>query len=254
MRLTTVGTGNAAPSPRRVNAGHLVEAGQTRLLMDCGSGVVHRMATLGIDWRAITHVAITHFHYDHTLDVPTLFYAWVYGALHRRAEPVTLIGPPGTEALLQQMGALAADDLRAKGFPVAIRELAHGSAVEAGDLRVEAHKVPHTAESIAYSVTQGGRRVVYTGDTGPDPAFRAWAAGADVLLSECSLPRSMAVPTHMTPEDCAELAAEARPGVLALTHFYPPVEGEDIRGIIASRFDGAVVLAEDGWFTEIEDG
>ena len=57
MRLVTVGTGAAAPSPHRVCAGHLVAAGDVRLLMDCGSGVVHRMAALRLDWRAITHVA-----------------------------------------------------------------------------------------------------------------------------------------------------------------------------------------------------
>lgn len=253
MRLTTIGTGTAAPSATRVNAGHLIEAGDTRLLMDCGSGVVHRMATLGIDWRTITHVAITHFHYDHILDVPTLFFAWVYGTLPRRSAPVEVIGPPGIEALFDRLGALIGVDLRAKEFPVAIRELPHGGLLEAGPLRVAAHKVPHTEESIAYSVTHGARRVVYTGDTGRDAAFRAWAAGADVLLSECSLPASMAMATHLTPEDCAELAGEAKPGMLALTHFYPPVEGVDIRGIVASRFGGEVVLAVDGWSTEIED-
>ena len=50
MRLTTVGTGTAAPVRDRVQAGHLVENGDVRLLLDCGSGVAFRLATLGIDW------------------------------------------------------------------------------------------------------------------------------------------------------------------------------------------------------------
>lgn len=255
MHLTTVGTGTAAPSAARVNAGHLITSGDTRLLLDCGSGVVHRMAALGLDWRGVTHIALTHFHYDHLLDIPTLFYAWRYGTLPPRTEAVELIGPPGTEALLERLGTLIGEDLRQKGFPVAVRELPHGSACEAGQLRLEAHKVPHTPESIAYSVSStGGRRVVYTGDTGFDPALGIWAAGADVLLAECSLPAAMQMATHLTPELCAELAASARPGMLALTHFYPPVEREDIRGIVARRYEGDVVLATDGWFTEIEDG
>jgi ribonuclease BN (tRNA processing enzyme) len=76
MRLTTIGTGAAAPTPYRVCAGHLVEAGATRLLLDCGSGVVHRMAQLGIGWMEITHLALTHFHADHTSDVATLVFGW----------------------------------------------------------------------------------------------------------------------------------------------------------------------------------
>ena len=76
MRLTTIGTGTAAPSRGRVQSGHLVEAGAVRLLMDCGSGVASRMADLGVQWQTITHLAITHFHADHVVDLPTLLYAW----------------------------------------------------------------------------------------------------------------------------------------------------------------------------------
>ena len=87
MRLTTIGTGTAAPSAARVNAGHLVEAGDVRLLLDCGSGVAHRMEGLGLDWRGITHVALTHFHADHTSDLATLFVAWRWGQLPPRSAP-----------------------------------------------------------------------------------------------------------------------------------------------------------------------
>jgi hypothetical protein len=59
LRLTTIGTGPPPVGDARA-AGHLVEAASVRLLLDCGSGVVHRMAALGVDWPAITHVALTH--------------------------------------------------------------------------------------------------------------------------------------------------------------------------------------------------
>ena len=87
-----------------MNAGHLVEAGPVRLLMDCGGGVVHRLATLGLDWAGVTHVALTHFDQDHTSDVAALFLAWRYGQLPPRAEPVTVLGPPGTRALMERVG------------------------------------------------------------------------------------------------------------------------------------------------------
>ena len=56
---------------------------------------------------------------------------------------------------------------------------------------------------------------------------------------------------HLTPRRCGELAEIARPRRLVLTHFYPPVEQVDIRGIVRERFDGEVTLAEDGWSIEI---
>jgi ribonuclease BN (tRNA processing enzyme) len=63
----------------------------------------------------------------------------------------------------------------------------------------------------------------------------------------------MAVAGHLTPESDGELAAAARPALLALTHFYPPVERVDVRAIVGARFDGPVALAHDGWSTEIPD-
>ena len=254
MRLTTIGTGAAAPDAARVNAGYLVEAGGVRLLLDCGSGVVHRMAGLGLDWPGITHLALTHFHADHTSDLATLFVAWRHGQLPPRSAPLVVVGPPGTRALLERHAAALWDKLLTPGFPVEVRELEPGGATALGDgVTLSSRKVPHTDESVAYSVERGGRRIVYTGDTAPDAALGPWAAGCDVLLAECSLPAEMAVAGHLTPESVGELAAAARPALLALTHFYPPVERVDVRAIVGARFDGPVVLAHDGWSTEIPD-
>jgi len=254
MRLTTIGTGTATPSPARVNAGHLIETGDVRLLIDCGSGVVHRMATIGADWLGITHVALTHFHPDHTLDLTTLWYAWRYGTLPVREAPLELIGPPGTAALMQAFAGLYGPTLTTPPWPMAVRELPFGSGLELGSgLRIDSLKVPHTEESVAYSMSRGARRVVFTGDTGESDSLGDWAKGCDVLLAECSLPDAMAIPLHLTPARCAALAERAAPKHLALTHFYTVVEREDIRGIIEPRYAGPVTLTFDGWTTEIED-
>jgi len=254
MRLTTVGTGTAAPWPGRVQSGHLIDAGNVRLLMDCGSGIATRLADVRIEWQTITHLAITHFHADHIVDIPTLLYAWRYGQLPPRSERLDIIGPVGTLQLLSRFAAIFGDDLLALGYPLSIREMVPGDGIALADgVHLRCTKVPHTEESVAYSVEAGGRRIVYTGDTGPDGALGAWAHGCDILLAECSLPDAMAITTHLTPTQCGALGAAAEPGVLALTHFYPPVEAVDIRGEVATRFGGRVVLATDGWSLDLEE-
>jgi len=254
MRLTTVGTGTAAPVAGRVQSGHLVEAGSTRLLMDCGSGVATRLADLGIEWQTISHLAFTHFHADHIVDLPTLLYAWRYGQLPPRGQPLEIIGPLGTVQLLSRFAGVFGDGLLSLGFPISVREIAPQSGIDLADgVRLSCRKVPHTEESVAYSVERGGRRVVYTGDTGPDRGLGDWARGSDVLLAECSLPDALAIATHLTPRQCGALGAAARPGVLALTHFYPPVEAVDIRAEVGEQFGGTVALATDGWTLELEE-
>jgi ribonuclease BN (tRNA processing enzyme) len=254
VRVTTLGTGTIALAPGRARAGLLVEAGSVRLLLDCGSGLTQRLADHGVDWMGLTHVALTHFHADHFGDLPTLVFAWKYGALPARAAPLTLYGPAGTAQLLERLADAFGAWLREPGFPLQVHELAPDDVVELPDgVRLSARKVPHTEESVAYSVAYGGRRVVYTGDTGYDPALAEWAGGCDLLVCECSLPQAMAVPIHLTPEECGAVARAARPGHLALTHFYPPVEQVDVRGIVAGQFAGPVTLAYDGWYIDLGD-
>jgi ribonuclease BN (tRNA processing enzyme) len=147
------------------------------------------------------------------------------------------------------------DWLRSTPFPMTVQEIAPGQVLDLGDgVLLGATKVPHTPESVAYSVSRGGRRVVYTGDTGYDPMLGEWAHGADVLLCECSLPTDMAIPEHLTPEQCGALAAAALPKHLVLTHFYPPVERVDIRSLVAAHYAGPVSIAGDGSTFDIEEG
>jgi len=251
MRLTTIGTGTAAPHPTRVCAAHLLQAGPVALLLDCGSGAVHRMAALGVNWQGITHVAITHFHADHIADLPLLVMGWRWGQLPARREPVTLYGPPGTGALLERMAAVYGAWLLAPGFPLTVREIAADEvvALPAG-VTLQTLPVPHTTESVAYSVSDGHRRLVYTGDTGESEALGVWAEGCDVLLAECSLPDAMAIRDHLTPRQAGYLAAQARAARLVLTHFYPPVEAVDITALVAECYAGPTVIATDGWSIE----
>ncbi len=254
MRVTTLGTGTIALAAGRVRAGLLVEAGPVRLLLDCGSGVTQRLADHGIDWMGITHVALTHFHADHFADFPTLVFAWKYGALPGRVLPLDVVGPPGTVLLLQRLTEAFGDWLRDPGFVMHVREMTPGDAIVLpGGARLSSRKVPHTEESVAYSVEYGRRRVVYTGDTGYDPELAVWAGECDLLVCECSLPQSMGIPIHLTPEECGVIAAAARPAHLALTHFYPPVEQVDVRAIVAEQYDGDIILAHDGWHIELGD-
>lgn len=253
MRFTALGTGTVSLSPNRSCAGYLLESPSLRLLLDCGSGIARRLAELGVEWQTITHVALTHFHIDHHGDLPTLIFAWKYGFLPPRSEPLEIIGPVGTADLLARLAAAYGAWVTAPGFPLTVREIGPADTLELpGGVTFRCHPVPHTPESVAYSMERGGRRIVYTGDTGPSAALAAWARGCDLLVCECSLPAGMAIPEHLTPEQCGELAAVAAPGHLALTHFYPPVEQVDIRALVSERYAGPVSLAADGWYFEIE--
>ena len=154
---------------------------------------------------------------------------------------------------MEKLAAAYGEWVLAPGYEVRITEIAPGGSFDLGGATLACTKVPHTPESVAYSITENSRRLVYSADTGFDPAFAEWARQCDLLVLECSLPQTMAIPEHLTPEQCAEIARLAEPKRLALTHLYPPVESVDIAGVIGSQYDGPVVIAHDGWSTTIEE-
>lgn len=247
MKLTIVGSGTAAPEPGRVCSGYLVEHGDTRLLLDCGAGVVQGMARLGLPWASIDHILITHFHADHTADLHMLLFALKHGVKDRRTATLTIWAPHGIQERLRAMEAAFGDHVADPGFPVLVREVSPGDAFDVAGLGVRATDTPHTAESLAYRLDDDAASLGYTGDTGPSEEVAAFMEGADVLIAECSLPDDLAIPTHLSPSSLAAMAGRAGPGRLVVAHVYPPLEALDpVARVREAGWGGEMVRAEDG--------
>jgi ribonuclease BN (tRNA processing enzyme) len=247
MELVTVGTGTVAPSATRTSACHWVARGNLKILLDCGAGALHRLAQFGLPWHAVTHVILSHFHPDHWGELPMLVYALKHTTVPARKEPLVILGPRGVVRLVKQLAEGYGPWLLDPGFPIGILDMQDGEPFPLDrDVNLETFPVPHTAESVALSLTAPEGRLVYTGDTGPSSKLARWAAGADLLLAECSLPADMGLDTHLTPEQAGELAREAGARQLVLTHFYPPVENTDPARVAGGRFGGPVTAARDG--------
>jgi ribonuclease BN (tRNA processing enzyme) len=248
MLFTCIGSGTAVPEPDRVCSGYLLETNGLRILLDCGGGVVHSMARIGVDWRTLTHLVLTHFHNDHIGDLPLLFFAWKWGMLPPRSEPLTVIGPTGTRQLLQRMAEVFGDHLSEPPFHVALDEVDPGDERRLDDVvRLRAFKTPHTKESLAYRIDAGSSSFCYTGDTGPSRELAVFAHGVDALLVECSLPDQEGISMHLTPSQVAELARIAQPRRLLVTHVYPQLPRSRVPGLVhAAGSPAPVEMLQDG--------
>lgn len=247
LALTVLGSGTVAPTAERAAPGHWVEAGDVRLLLDCGAGVLRSAAIHGVPWETVTHVALSHFHADHWGELPHLLFALRWGIEPARTDPLVLLGPVGLAGRLGHLGRAFGDWIEEPGYPLEVIELPpEGSRQLSADVALAWTRTRHTEESLAFAVRHAGRRLVYTGDTGPAPWLATWAEGCDLLLAECSLPDDRPMAIHLTPSQAGELAREAKCKSLVLTHFYPPVEtAQPARGA-AARYAGPIAAAQDG--------
>jgi ribonuclease BN (tRNA processing enzyme) len=210
--------------------------------------VVHSLARLSVPWSRITHLALTHFHNDHTGDVPFLLFALQYGLQEPRTAPLVVFGPDGTRRLFRRLARAFGSHLRRPGFEIRFRELSGGDVIDVEErVRLRALATPHTEQSLAYRIEAGALACGYTGDTGESTSLAEFMRGLDVLIAECSLPDTHALDAHLTPTRLARLAAAASPRLLVATHVYPQLDratlGDAIR---AAGWTGSVVVAADG--------
>src|SRR5204863_386215 len=171
-----------------------------------------------------------------------------------------ILGPRGVVRLVKQLAEGYGSWLLDPGFPIGILDLQNGEPFPLdAELSLETFPVPHTPESVALSLTAPEGRLVYTGDTGPSSELARWATGADLLLAECSLPKEMAIDSHLTPEQAGELARDSKArqlggvtvGGTEVVTIAGPCSVESERQIIdAARLvkeAGAVILRGGAW-------
>ncbi len=248
MKVTIVGSGTVVPEAERTCACLYVDAGDARVLLDVGPGATHNMARFGVPWAALTHVALTHFHTDHTGDLPFLLFALKHALAQPRTEPLALLGPAGTMERLRALADAFGSYILAPGIRLNVHELGSGHQAElAPGVTLRAHKTRHTDESIAYRVEAAGEAFGYTGDTGPDDDLARWLAGVRTLVTECSLPDALGFPEHMTPTGVAALARAVQPRRLVLTHVYPQLDRNALPALVREAgWEGEVIVANDG--------
>ena len=256
MRVTFLGTGAAMPLPDRVQTGLLIEAaaGDDRpLLVDCGAGVLHRLAQTDPGYEAVSSVLLTHHHLDHVSDLLALLKArWLAGEEH-----LEVVGPRGTKGLLD--GLLDVHDYLDGRVDLRVREVHDGESFEVAGLDLRARETRHSMRCLAYRFADRGAgesgrdgddagEFVFSGDSEAFEGLASFADGARVLAHDCSFPDDVDVDNHPTPSQLGDALAGHDVGRVYLTHLYPHTEDrhDEMVASVRDRFDGEVRTARDG--------
>lgn len=246
MRIDVLGSGTSLPHPTRRPPAFAVQQGKARVLIDAGSGCSGALAALGIGLDALSGIALTHQHPDHTAELLPMLFALHNPLGPRRAGDLPVWGPRGTVRLLTDLRDLYGDWIEPRGVAVIPHDVGAGQTVSVGDLSFTAHAVQHAGECFAYRVMAGGQVACFSGDTGYCPGIIDAARGANVLLCECAALEGEGARGHLSATEVGRVATEAGCRKVILTHLYQRVVDSDPLMRVRSYFDGEVQLAEDG--------
>ena len=88
------------PNPKRHGPAQLIQAGDIKILIDCGSGAVNQLVNGGVMPPQIDHVLITHHHSDHYIDLDHFVITrWIMGA----DQPLHIYGPIRQKKMVEDM-------------------------------------------------------------------------------------------------------------------------------------------------------
>ena len=243
MKITILGSGTGIPSLQRHAPGYLLEANDTRWLIDCGSGTLLQLERLQKSFHTLDGLFITHTHADHIGDLTPLVHAFRLPGRVRQT-PFYLFGPPGFTDFFARIVAPVVTP--PDTFPFYVQEMP--AVLTLAGMTIRSQPTLHSARlaSVAYRFEKEGKSIVFSGDCDEDPRLIEWAGGANLLVLDCSTLDADKIPGHLSAGLAGRVAAQAGVKQLILTHFYP-IDGPDSQRMAECRshFAGPIALAED---------
>ncbi|KAL3666752.1 hypothetical protein V7S43_008374 [Phytophthora oleae] len=279
-KLIVLGTGSAAPSKLRASSGMYLELSGTNsadvssMLVDCGE------ATFGQLWRqfgsdvserigSLRCIWISHNHADHHCGLVRVLYEYWYFQTHRKdgkdPQPIIVVAPLSVlsyvESWLPEFLCSDSDHrlirlATCSDFNHPQHPLRHQLLTEIGYAvsSLTSVRVFHCYDSYGLVLTlQGGKKLVYSGDTKPCNDLVLAGMGAELLVHEATFDDSMeqdaAKKKHSTVSQALEIARRMRARQVVLTHFSqrypslpPPVShnGKDYMNNVLCAYDGFV--------------
>lgn len=166
MEITFVGTGSMG-STTNCNTSVLID----NVLFDCGMGTTKQLNRLKISMSKIRYIVITHFHADHTFDIPNYLVQRL--ATGHRDEKLTFIGPVGLRQRVVEMVTMAFGDGDSEKYKdleginnIDFIELNDEETVEF-DFKLTAYKLVHQtcSEEQGYIFEKEGKKIGILWDT-----------------------------------------------------------------------------------------
>lgn len=278
LRISLLGTGIPNPHINAFGTSTMIEAGDERVLIDCGRGTVIRMAQMGFSLGSTDTVILSHYHSDHYSGLfDLLMTGTIQQPFSNRGGPLNVYGPPGIGDIAEGAWLVTGPDrairvadgeIDPEHMRIIPHEYSEGVVFDRGGLKIIAIEVDHgefIRPAYAFRVEYGDKVFVHSHDTRYNENLIAQAQGADVFIHEIGAatestliknPKAkVALDHHATPRDVGRVFAKSRPKLGILTHLVllppDPMPITSVIAELAEEYDGTVLVAEDMMIIEI---
>ncbi len=240
MKLTILGCYGPYPKAGGACSGYLLEDEDTKILIDCGNGVLSKLFYHCDDLDKLDAIFISHLHPDHMSDLMILRYSIfikkMFGKLNKSI-PVYLPANP-----IEDYERIQYHDT------FILNTINEETEIYIKNIKVNFKKTNHSVECYAMSFKKDGRKFVYSGDTKYFNELIDFVDESHLFLCEANiLHKDMTenVP-HLSGKQAAEIALKAGAEKIILTHLLPEINIDDLFKEAKEVFPHNIEIAEEG--------
>ncbi|MCB1022889.1 MAG: MBL fold metallo-hydrolase [Acidobacteria bacterium] len=277
LHAVIIGSGSPQYDPDRAGPSVLIRYKNQNILVDMGNGTQANLEKLGLNFRELNGLLITHHHLDHTEEFIPVFIKTLLGG-----NKFEVVGPAPTKEYVESINSIYKKDIdyrlgRRGGRDYSsvkdnfnVKELEGGESFSIGEIEISTTAVNHTIETIAYRFQAGGRSIVISGDLTYSESLPKLAKNADVLIIDSGAVvrnegsnnrpnrrgngngqgrrqgQQGGQRAHSSLEEVGKMARDSNVKTLIMTHLpNVAIDEEATRIEVAKNFKGEIVFAKD---------
>lgn len=221
MKLTILGNNGPYPSAGGACSGYLIEDKNTKILLDCGNGVISNLQKI-INIKELDAIIITHLHNDHVGDIFVLKYA--FGIMKQMGDfdkKIMVYTASDDKYLLSNMNY---NDV------FEIIKINDEKEIIINDINISFNRTIHPVETYSVKLTKGDKKFVYSSDTSYNENIIEFSKGVDLLLIEAGVlekDRLKDTP-HLSAKQAGVIVEKANVKRALLTHLWPEYNQEEV--------------------------
>jgi len=209
MKLHLLGINGPFPERNGLTSGYLLESGGSLFQFDLGSGTLGAL-TARTAPESLDALFLSHWHFDHTADVPVLMYR-----LQALGKNLPVFGPADPSSSMYRLVS-SADCF-------VFTEISPGQVLNLGRSEIRINHARHPVPAVGFRVTADERIFGYTGDTNTVPGLAGEYMNCHLLLADGLFPADAwsEEKPHLSARLAASLASDAKADRLIITHLNP---------------------------------
>ncbi len=215
MRVTILGNSGPFQAAGGACSGYLVETAQTKILLDCGNGVLSNLQEY-CTFADLDMILLSHLHSDHMSDMMVLKYAVSIKNKRGTMNKVIPVYAPANP--IDEYDRLDVKDA------FNLNPMNEELTLDYKDIKITFKQMNHPVQSFAIAVEENGKKLVYSGDTAWNEELIDFAQGAEMLLVDAGLQQTEKTSDNVPHLTCVEvgiIGKRANVKRLMLTHFWP---------------------------------